>query len=434
MSDGVPLLTRRKSMQTRRRRRSPPSTACRGCGDDDDPAAAASSGGKPSGTVTFGSNYSDPVPKKALAGRLRRLPDVVGRQGRRQHGRPQHVPGADQQLPPGHARRRVRLVRRLPHAVLRPAQAWRATSAASGRRSAATTRDAFKEASTLDGKQYFVPLYNYPWAIFYRKSVWEKNGYEPAANLDDFKALCEKIQKDGMTPIAFADKDGWPAMGTFDYINMRTNGYDFHKSLMARRGGLGRPGGQGRVRDVARAAALPRRGRARADVAGRGADAQTRTRRCTCSARSSASSSRARRSRTSTSSRSRRSTPSTARTRSRRRSTASCCPRTRRTRRPRSRCWSTSAARRRRTPTSRATRTTSPPTTRPTPAGTTPLQKKSAELISGAEQISQFLDRDTRPDFASTVMIPALQQFIKNPDDIDGLTKSIEQQKKTIFV
>jgi multiple sugar transport system substrate-binding protein len=31
-------------------------------------------------------------------------------------------------------------------------------------------------------------------------------------------------------------------------------------------------------------------------------------------------------------------------------------------------------------------------------------------------------------------MIPALQDFIKNPDDIDGLTASIEQQKKTIFV
>jgi multiple sugar transport system substrate-binding protein len=43
------------------------------------------------------------------------------------------------------------------------------------------------------------------------------------------------------------------------------------------------------------------------------------------------------------------------------------------------------------------------------------------------------MDRDTRPDFASTVMIPAIQQFIKNPKDIDGLTNSIESQKKSIF-
>jgi len=31
------------------------------------------------------------------------------------------------------------------------------------------------------------------------------------------------------------------------------------------------------------------------------------------------------------------------------------------------------------------------------------------------------------------VIIPALQQFIKNPKDIGGLTSSIENQKKSIF-
>jgi multiple sugar transport system substrate-binding protein len=31
-------------------------------------------------------------------------------------------------------------------------------------------------------------------------------------------------------------------------------------------------------------------------------------------------------------------------------------------------------------------------------------------------------------------MIPALQEFLKNPDDVDGLTKSIEEQKQTIFI
>jgi multiple sugar transport system substrate-binding protein len=64
----------------------------------------------------------------------------------------------------------------------------------------------------------------------------------------------------------------------------------------------------------------------------------------------------------------------------------------------------------------------------------TPLQKKAQEIIGSAKHIAQFLDRDTRPDFASTVMIPSLQQFIGKPDDIDGLLKSIEDQKKSIFI
>jgi multiple sugar transport system substrate-binding protein len=66
-------------------------------------------------------------------------------------------------------------------------------------------------------------------------------------------------------------------------------------------------------------------------------------------------------------------------------------------------------------------------------SGYTALQKKAVELVGGAKSISQFLDRDTRPDFATTVMIPALQQFLNKPDDVDGLLKNIEAQKKTIF-
>ena len=94
--------------------------------------------------------------------------------------------------------------------------------------------EAFKVGSTGDdGKQYFIPIYNYPWAVFYRKSVFEEKGYTPPATLDEFKTLAAKMKTDGLIPMAFADKDGWPAMGTFDIINLRQNGYDFHVGLMA---------------------------------------------------------------------------------------------------------------------------------------------------------------------------------------------------------
>ena len=66
-------------------------------------------------------------------------------------------------------------------------------------------------------------------------------------------------------------------------------------------------------------------------------------------------------------------------------------------------------------------------------AAYTSLQKKSVEFVSQAKSIAQFMDRDTRPDFASTVMIPAIQSFIKNPKDIDGLVNGIEKQKQSIF-
>jgi multiple sugar transport system substrate-binding protein len=92
----------------------------------------------------------------------------------------------------------------------------------------------FASASTGDdGKKYFVPLYNYPWGFFYRKSIWAAKGYQVPTKFDDLVTLATKMKADGLIPIAFADKDGWPAMGTFDYINMRTNGYKFHMDLTA---------------------------------------------------------------------------------------------------------------------------------------------------------------------------------------------------------
>src|SRR6266702_3185712 len=82
-----------------------------------------------------------------------------------------------------------------------------------------------------DNHVYAIPTSYYPWAIFYRKDVFKAYSYSIPTNWDDFKKLADQMKKDGLTPIAFADKDGWPAMGTFDILNLRMNGYDFHTEL-----------------------------------------------------------------------------------------------------------------------------------------------------------------------------------------------------------
>ena len=93
--------------------------------------------------------------------------------------------------------------------------------------------EGFKSASTgLDGKQYFVPFYFYPWAVHYRQSLFDENGYEIPTNWDEFKALCDQMVTDGLIPLAAANDGGWPQMGMFDMLNLRINGYDFHISLM----------------------------------------------------------------------------------------------------------------------------------------------------------------------------------------------------------
>ena len=93
--------------------------------------------------------------------------------------------------------------------------------------------EAFGTAVTgNDGHVYAVPTDYYPWAVFYRKDVFAAKGYTVPTNWDDFKALCVKMKADGLSPIAMGQNDGWPAQGTFDIINLRLNGYDFHTKLL----------------------------------------------------------------------------------------------------------------------------------------------------------------------------------------------------------
>jgi multiple sugar transport system substrate-binding protein len=83
-----------------------------------------------------------------------------------------------------------------------------------------------------DGHIYGIPVDYYPWGVFYRKSVFQAGNYKVPTTWDDFKALCAQMQKDGLIPLTLGDQDGWPAQGWFDIINLRLNGYDFHVELL----------------------------------------------------------------------------------------------------------------------------------------------------------------------------------------------------------
>ncbi|MDT7617127.1 MAG: multiple sugar transport system substrate-binding protein [Pseudonocardiales bacterium] len=295
--------------------------------------------------------------------------------------------------------------------------------------------DAQKQASTADdGKQYFVPFDYYPWAVYYRPSVFAAKGYTVPKTLDEFVALNTRMQKDGLIPIAFGDKDGWPAMGTFDQLNLRINGYRFHIDLMAGKQAWDSP----QVKNVfdtwkrllpfhqpaslgrtwQEAAQTLQQKKAGTYILGMflgqqftpGADLDdldffgfpeidTTVGTDAVEAPIDGFMMAAR---------------------------------------PKNEAAAKKFLGYLATGPAENTYLESDSTVIGTNSSAdtakyTKLQKKAVEYISSAKSISQFMDRDTRPDFASTVMIPAIQQFIGNPNDIDGLTKSIESQKKSIF-
>jgi multiple sugar transport system substrate-binding protein len=242
------------------------------------------------------------------------------------------------------------------------------------------------------------------------------------------------MQADGLAPIAFGDKDGWPAMGTFDQLNMRINGYQFHVDLMAGKKAwdsaevktvfdtwkrllpFHQPDALGRTWQEAAQSLQQKKsgmyvlGSFLAQQFTDPADAadldfftfpevDSRIGTDAIEAPIDGFMMAAR---------------------------------------PKNEAGAKKFLGYLGGPDSQGIAVKTDPTvaaasTKADTSGYNALQKKAVQFVAEAKSISQFMDRDTRPDFASTVMIPALQKFIGNPNDIDGLTKSIESQKKSIF-
>jgi multiple sugar transport system substrate-binding protein len=397
-------------------------------------AACGSGGGGGENATTLGSNYSDAVPKKALA--------KVVKQFEKQSGISVSVNTVDHET---FQEQINSYLQGDPQDVFSWFAGYRmkffADRGLAGDVSAVWKKvgnqysDAFKQASTAsDGKQYIVPSYTYPWAVFYRKSLFEEKGYDIPKTLDDFEALSKEMQSDGLTPLAFADKEGWPAMGTFDILDVRINGYDFHMRLMRgeasweseevkevfstwnrllpyhQEGALGRDWMDSAAGVVQKKIGMyylgmfvgqaftdeddyadldffpfpeinPEHGQdtIEAPIDGwmKAADPENEETAHTF-------------------------LEYLAGTKAQETYLAS-------------------------DPNNIAANQDADT------SSYSALQKKAAEVIGSTPHITQFLDRDTRPDFASTVMIPSLQTFLNKPDQIDSLCQSIERQKKSIF-
>ncbi|CUH69166.1 Multiple sugar-binding protein precursor [Thalassovita autumnalis] len=84
---------------------------------------------------------------------------------------------------------------------------------------------------TIDGKIWGVPYTYYQWGVYYRKDIFENLGIAVPTNWDEFKAAGKTLTDNGVTPITIGTKYLWTAGGVFDYLNLRTNGYDFHMAL-----------------------------------------------------------------------------------------------------------------------------------------------------------------------------------------------------------
>jgi multiple sugar transport system substrate-binding protein len=90
-----------------------------------------------------------------------------------------------------------------------------------------------KASMTIDGKQWGVPYTYYQWGIYFNKEAYAAAGVDVPTDWAGFIANCAKFKEAGIDCLTTGTKALWPGAGIFDYINMRTNGYEFHMDLTA---------------------------------------------------------------------------------------------------------------------------------------------------------------------------------------------------------
>ncbi|MEV7323380.1 extracellular solute-binding protein [Streptomyces sp. NPDC093970] len=85
------------------------------------------------------------------------------------------------------------------------------------------------------GKKVFVPNTYYWWGMFYRKSQFAKWGVSEPTSWDGFLDLCDKLKSKGIAPIGLGagGNTPWVASAWFDYLDIRINGAQYHRELLA---------------------------------------------------------------------------------------------------------------------------------------------------------------------------------------------------------
>lgn len=95
--------------------------------------------------------------------------------------------------------------------------------------------DSIRDIVMHDGQPMGLPVSYYHWGIYYRKSMFQRLDLEAPETWDDLLEVGEALKAEGITPIALGSEARWPAAAWFDYLNLRTNGLEFHKELLAGR-------------------------------------------------------------------------------------------------------------------------------------------------------------------------------------------------------
>ena len=171
----------------------PAATSAATSGTSAAPSASAA-GSAATGSLTLGSNASDPTPKKAIQAVVDAFTAATGitvkvntvDHGSFQDNLSQYLQATPDDVITWFSGHRMRFFAN--QGLFTPIDdVW------------ATVKGNFTPAmaaaaTNTDGKVYLIPFDTYAWTVYYRKSVWADKGYQVPTTLDEFKTLAAKMK------------------------------------------------------------------------------------------------------------------------------------------------------------------------------------------------------------------------------------------------
>ena len=91
--------------------------------------------------------------------------------------------------------------------------------------------ESVRGALTMNDAQWGVPYTYYQWGVYYREDIFNELGLSEPSTWEEELANCQVIVDSGRACYTIGTKFLWTAGGWFDYLNMRTNGFEFHMAL-----------------------------------------------------------------------------------------------------------------------------------------------------------------------------------------------------------
>jgi multiple sugar transport system substrate-binding protein len=89
------------------------------------------------------------------------------------------------------------------------------------------------EHVSVGGRQFGVPYTMYQIGLYHRRDLLTAAGVtESIRTWPQLVRACEKLAAKGIEPIAIGTRDLWPTAAWFDYLDLRQNGLAFHMQLM----------------------------------------------------------------------------------------------------------------------------------------------------------------------------------------------------------